>query len=473
MAHRPMKVFIAGGGVAGIEALLALRDLAGDRVDLTLAAPTPEFIYKPLAVEEPFSAEPATRLELEALVSDAGGTFIEKGLRRIDPDRRAAELDDGSTIDFDAAIVCVGAKPRVAFGHAETLRTSGEPIDIDALLRQACEQEPKRMVFVVPPTGSWPLPVYELALMAERRVRQLSLDVRMTIVTPEPEPLSVFGPIASDAVSSLLATRGIEVRSGARAHEGADGSIVLDPGHERLDAGAVVALPELHGPGLPGLPADERGFIPIDEHARVQGLSGVYAAGDGTNFPIKHGGLGTQQADAAAEEIAAQAGASVEPAPFHPVIRGKLITGDESLNLQADIAGGGGEGVFSLDYLWWPPQKIAGKYLTAELGGAHPTRSGRLPSMESKSRSRWGQIGIVSQWPLIRTPPARSISGWGGVKSGQMTRSAARRGVASTLAVGRSGGSVANGVRCDAVLAPIALDQGRIRQSPRGVAPDM
>ena len=48
----------------------------------------------------------------------------------------------------------------------------------------------------------------------------------------------------------------------------------------------------------------------------------------------------------------AQAGASVEPAPFHPVIRGKLITGDESLNLQADIAGGGGEGVSSLDYLW-------------------------------------------------------------------------------------------------------------------------
>ena len=379
MADRRMKVFIAGGGVAGIEALLALRDLAGDRVDMTLAAPTPEFIYKPLAVEEPFSRSPATQLDLEPLVSEAGGTFIQKGLRRIDADRRTAELDDGSSIDFDAAIVCVGAKQRVAFGHAATLRTSGEPIDIDALLRRAADHEFERMVFIVPPTGGWPLPVYELALMAERRARQLSLEVRITIVTPEPEPLSVFGHIASDAVSSLLETRGIEVRSGARAHEGADGSIVLDPGHERLDAGAVVSLPELYGSALPGLPADERGFIPIDEQARVQGLSGVYAAGDGTNFPIKHGGLGTQQADAAAEEIAAQAGASVEPAPFHPVIRGRLITGDESLNLQADIAGGGGEGVSSLDYLWWPPHKIAGKYLTAELGGRTPQPLGPPP----------------------------------------------------------------------------------------------
>jgi sulfide:quinone oxidoreductase len=379
MADRPLKVFIAGGGVAGIEALLALRDLAGDRVEVTLAAPTPEFVYKPLAVEEPFTPDPATRLELEPLVSEAGGTFVQKALRRIDADQRVAELDDGSGVDFDAAIVCVGAKPRDAFRRAETLRTSGEPIDIDALLRQAAEHEFRRMVFIVPATGTWPLPVYELALMAERRVRQLSLDVRITIVTPEDEPLSAFGHIASDAVSSLLATRGIEVRTGARAHEEADGAIVLDPWQERLDAGAVVALPELHGPAVPGLPTSERGFIPIDEHARVRGLSGVYAAGDGANFPIKHGGLGTQQADAAAEEIAARAGASVEPAPFHPVIRGKLITGDESLNLQADIAGGGGEGVSSLDYLWWPPQKIAGKYLTAELGGRTPHSFGPPP----------------------------------------------------------------------------------------------
>jgi len=379
MNDRRTQVFIAGGGVAGIEALLALRDLAGDLVHVTLASPAPEFVYKPLTVEEPFSPEPATRLELEPLVAETGGTFVQKGLRAIDADRRIAELDDGTTLDFDAAIVCIGAKAREAFAGAETLRTSGDPIDIDALLRQADQHEFGRMVFIVPPTGSWPLPVYELALMAGHRAHELALVVRIVIVTPEPQPLSVFGHLASDAVSSLLATRLIEVRTGVRAREGANGSIVLDPGGEKLDAGAVVALPQLEGPALAGLPADERGFIPIDEHGRVRGLPGVYAAGDGTNFPIKHGGLGTQQADAAAEAIAAQAGASVEPAPFHPVIRGKLITGDESLNLQADIAGGGGEGVSSLDYLWWPPQKIAGKYLTAQLSGRTPHELGPPP----------------------------------------------------------------------------------------------
>jgi sulfide:quinone oxidoreductase len=120
------------------------------------------------------------------------------------------------------------------------------------------------------------------------------------------------------------------------------------------------------------LPADDKGFMPIDEHARVRGAKDVYAAGDGTNFPIKQGGLATQQADAAAEHIAARAGAEVEPRPFRPVLRGKVLTGDESLHLRHDPAGGAGEGVATDDFLWWPPHKISGRYLAAWLAQEMP-----------------------------------------------------------------------------------------------------
>ena len=54
MSSGRFSVLIAGGGVAGLEALLALRDLAGDRVDLRLLAPEAEFVYRPMAVGEPF-----------------------------------------------------------------------------------------------------------------------------------------------------------------------------------------------------------------------------------------------------------------------------------------------------------------------------------------------------------------------------------------------------------------------------------
>ena len=55
MTHAPHRVVVAGGGVAGLEALLALHALAGDKVDLTLVSPTPDFVYRPLAVAEPFA----------------------------------------------------------------------------------------------------------------------------------------------------------------------------------------------------------------------------------------------------------------------------------------------------------------------------------------------------------------------------------------------------------------------------------
>jgi sulfide:quinone oxidoreductase len=366
------RVVIAGGGIAGLEALLALADLAGDRVETTLVAPTDEFVYKPLAVEEPFAPGSVERHELKPIVEGAGARFVREQLSAVHPERGVCELGDGTSLEYDSAVICVGARPRVAFAGAETLRTSGEPIDIDTLLREAAEHPTRRLALLLPPRGSWPLPVYEFALLAMRRAQQLGLDVRPTVVTPEAAPLIVFGPGASDAVATTLKARGVEVLTGKRAEEKTPGAIVLMPGHEALDAGAAVALPALHGPAITGLPADEHGFIPIDDHCRVQGHDDVYAAGDGTNFPIKHGGLGTEQADAAAESIAAAAGAAIEAQPFRPVIRGKLITGDESLSLSAPLAGGAGEGEASLDYLWWPPHKVAGRFLAAFLAGETP-----------------------------------------------------------------------------------------------------
>ena len=52
----PLRVVIAGGGVAGLEAMLALRELAGDRVDIELLSPSDEFVYRPMLVAEPFGS---------------------------------------------------------------------------------------------------------------------------------------------------------------------------------------------------------------------------------------------------------------------------------------------------------------------------------------------------------------------------------------------------------------------------------
>ncbi len=361
-------MLIAGGGIAGLETLLALHDLASGSLAITLVAPDPEFTYKPLTVEEPFSLQPAESHELAPVVEQHGAEFVRGAVAAVDPSSHDVELDDGSRIGYDVAVMCVGGRTRPAFERAINFRSAADRVRIAEMLAESARDDTRRVAFVVPPGGGWPLPIYELALLARRRANDLGREMECVVVTPEQAPLIVFGTAPSQAVADLLELRGIEVHAGVRAHETEDGDLVLEPGGQRVNATDVVALPLLDGPAIPGLPADEGGFIPIDEHARVKGADDLYAAGDGTNFPIKQGGIGTQQADAAAEHIAARFGASLDPQPFHPVLRGMLLTGGESLHMAHSLTGGEGEGEASADYLWWPPHKVSGRYLAAWLG---------------------------------------------------------------------------------------------------------
>ncbi len=360
--NRTTRVVIVGGGVAGIETLLALDDLAGDRVSRTLVSPAPDFLYKPLLVEEPFDLGPAERYELQPLAEEKGASFVQRAVSEVRPADHAIELDDGSTLDYDYLVVCTGGRFVPALEGAITFPYPGEAFRVDDLLDRAEEQE-HRLAFIVPAGVTWSLPLYEIALMTQRRAVQRGLDTKIAIITPESAPLVVFGPTASATVDATLRGRRIDVLSSSTVREMHENGIRISPGNRVVGPAVAVSLPVMEGPSIAGLPADEGGFMPIDDHARVKGVEDVYAAGDGTNFPIKQGGLATQEADAAAEDIAHRIGAGPAPEPFRPVLRGKLLTGEESVNLRAEVAGGGGEGVASLDVLWWPPQKISGRYL--------------------------------------------------------------------------------------------------------------
>ena len=120
------------------------------------------------------------------------------------------------------------------------------------------------------------------------------------------------------------------------------------------------------GPAIAGLPCDEHGFLVTDAHGRV--APGVFAAGDVTNFEIKQGGLACQMADAAAEQIAADAGAPVLPQPFKPELQGLLLTDHWARYLRP----GGGGPTLATRGLRWPPAKIAGRELARYLKTLEP-----------------------------------------------------------------------------------------------------
>jgi sulfide:quinone oxidoreductase len=138
---------------------------------------------------------------------------------------------------------------------------------------------------------------------------------------------------------------------------------VLRPSGRRVTADRIVALPRLRGRAPTGVPSGAEGFIAVDPHGRVIGAEHVWAAGDGIDFPVKFGGLAAGQADAVAADIAADAGALVERTPFRPVLRGRLLTGGRDRFVRFDASGGGGGGQTGPQALWWPPGKVAGRWL--------------------------------------------------------------------------------------------------------------
>jgi sulfide:quinone oxidoreductase len=357
----PPRVVIAGGGVAALETLIGLRELAGDRVEITLVAPEQSFTYRPMTVAVPFSQGHATRYELGRIAARFDARLVQDAVAEVE--EHAVRTQGGERIPYDHLVLATGARAMPAYERAITF---GEDVDEEALhglLRDTEEGYVERVAFVVPNGTTWSLPLYELALMTAGQAWSMGIDrVRFVFVTPEERPLAIFGAAASDAVAALLASAAIEF-VGSAYTQVEHGHLVVDPGGRRIDVNRVVSLPRLAGTPIEGVPADADGFVPVDGHGRVAGLDGVYAAGDGIAFPIKQGGLATQQADAVAETIAAAAGAPIEPEPFRPVLRGVLLTGGEDRFMRSGVSGGQGEPEVATHALWWPPTKIAGRYL--------------------------------------------------------------------------------------------------------------
>jgi sulfide:quinone oxidoreductase len=361
------RVLIAGGGVAAAEALLALRDLAGDHVEIELLAPEPDFVYRPLAVVAPFDLGEAPRFALAPIVSEFGASHRLSALAEVKPNRRVAITSEGEELPYDVLVVATGAEAEEALPGALTYRGSEDGRTFAELLDEIERGDAAEVVFAVPRGVSWPLPLYELALITAGRLAAWGSVARLTFVTPEEAPLALFGRQASEAVGELLRSRGIDVRTFTYPVEFTCGVLSVVP-EGVIRADRVVALPRLRGRPPVGLPRDADGFLPVDAHGLVRGLSDVYAAGDATAFPVKQGGIAAQQADAVAEAIAAHIGgfgAPDEPAPFRPVLRGVLLTGEGARYMRAEVTGGRGErSEVSTEMLWCPEGKIAARYLT-------------------------------------------------------------------------------------------------------------
>ena len=366
--------------MAAIETALALAELAGQLTAVTVVAPNAELVNRPMTVREPFAYPHAERHPLAPIVRAAGAELLVDELERVDPERRAVHTKGGGELAYDALVLALGARIEPRYEHAITIDDRRLEETLQGLLQDVEGGYVGRIGFVVPARMAWPLPLYEIALMTAGRAYDMGVELTCTLITPEDSPLAIFGSGASDAVAERLSRARVQTICSSYAEVPRPGEIIINPGERELQVDRVIALPELSGPALRGVPTSEHGFFRTSPHSELLELERVYAAGDCVEFPIKHGGLASQMADAAAESIAALAGAPVEPQPFAPEVRGMLLTDGKPLYLHARITGGHG---FSSDAseqpLWSPPSKIASKYLAPYLDAQRSAGAASTP----------------------------------------------------------------------------------------------
>ncbi|MEA2303596.1 MAG: sulfide:quinone oxidoreductase [Solirubrobacteraceae bacterium] len=346
---RPRRVLIAGGGIAGVEALMALADLGDRRLDVALIAPREVFLLRPQMVGEPWGG-PVLRVDLARLCASFGATFRRASLTAVEPEGHVAMTSAGPR-HFEELIVATGAVASVPYSGVHVLGFGHLP---DLLGEEGAGD----VAIIVPPATTWTLPAYELAVLvasgSHRRVR---------VLTPEHAPLEVFGHGPAAAVAHLLADHEIEVELGRTPAADGDAAEL---------AAVVVTLPRLDGPRLGGLAHDAQGFLRVDDGLAVLGADDVHAAGDVIAGPIKQGGLAAQQAEAATVAIVRRAGGRPPHAPYAPVLRGKLTAADGSALYLRRKLDGLDAGEHRTSALWTTPGVVCAKRLARWLAARHP-----------------------------------------------------------------------------------------------------
>jgi sulfide:quinone oxidoreductase len=373
-ARSPLRVVVVGGGVGGLETLVALRGLVGPRVALTLVAPEEHFSVRTPDAFEPFGLGVSQHHPLARLAADLEADLLRDAVAGVEGAERTVRLASGARLAYDVLVLAAGASPTSAFEHGRCFERAHEADGLDELLADLRAERAPHIAIVVPPGVTWTLPAYGLALMVAARDQ----PPRVTLVTPEQDPLEAFGPPAAALARGELAAARVQLLAGAEAAIVQPNVVELGPG-ARLHADRIVHLPQLAGPGMAGLACDGAGFIVVDDGFRARGADHVFAIGDAAATSLKQGGLAAQQADLVAEQIAQRAGADHAPRPYRPVLRGLLRTAHGPRYLRAGPPGATPPAEVSERCLWWPPGPIAARWLVPWLA-ACGREGGPLPS---------------------------------------------------------------------------------------------
>jgi sulfide:quinone oxidoreductase len=308
-----VRVLVLGAGFGGLELTTRLSEEFGEDIELTLVDKNDAFVFGFSKLDVMFgrTTPAAVRHHYRDIVKP-GVTFLQTGIRSIDPDTRRVETDAG-TLECDILVVALGADldPSATPGLAEAghdfYSVDGAFATRDVL---AGFEGGRVIVGVLSTPYKCPPAPSETVLMlhdqlVRRGLRERS-EIALVVDFGRPIPPS---PEASELLEGAFAECGIEwhpKREVCELDPSSRTATLRDGGDMPFDL--FLAVPVHRAPAVvleSGM--TENGWVPVNPLTLETKYDGVYAVGDVAAVGTPRAGVFAEgQAAVAAQHIAAR-----------------------------------------------------------------------------------------------------------------------------------------------------------------------
>jgi NADH:ubiquinone reductase (H+-translocating) len=290
MASAAKRVLVLGSGFAGLWAALGaarrLDELGASQgaVDVTVVSSRPFHDIRVRNYEADLSP---CRIPLQDLLDPTGIGQITAVVTGIDASAATVSTADGATLGYDRLVLALGssvAKPDLPglaeFGY--DIDTYDGAMRLQAHIRDLAARpaDPATATAVVVGAGLTGIEIAtELPVMLSDA---LGVTPRVILVDHNPHVGSDMGDSARPVIEEALAQNDVEAMTGVGVTAVGERSVTLSSG-DVVPAATVVWCAGMRANPLTahfGVPRDRLGRLPVDDFLRVEGVDGVFAAGD-------------------------------------------------------------------------------------------------------------------------------------------------------------------------------------------------
>ena len=177
MSEQAFEVVVAGGGVAALEAVLAIRAAESPPVSVTLLAPSREFRLQAMSVAEPFGGD-APKIDLAGFCVEHDVTYRQEAIAEVWGGPQRILTDRGEEVFYDALLLATGARRASALPGSHPFRGAADVKWFGTLLERLDRGAIADVIFAVPRQVKWSLPAWEMALLTTSCVVALGTQPR-------------------------------------------------------------------------------------------------------------------------------------------------------------------------------------------------------------------------------------------------------------------------------------------------------